>query len=94
MTLCIGIDAEGAVGDGRLRELAGAFERQAGGLPCGETALKGLDVREAEGAEFFRGGGGVEGTFARAIDDERRGGIKRELGDVRRESGFEDARVL
>ena len=84
----------GARADGRLRELAGAFKRQAGGLPFGEAALEGLDLRETEGAESFRGGGGVERTFARAIDDERRGGVEGELCDVLRECGLVDARVF
>ena len=63
-------------------------------LPFGESALEGLDVREAGGAEFFRGGGGVERTFARAVDDERRGGIEAERLDMIEEGGLVDARVL
>jgi hypothetical protein len=59
----------------------------------GEPALEGLDVRIAGGAKFFRGGGGVERTFARAVNNKRCSGIEPERIDVIEEGGLRDARV-
>ena len=74
-------------------ELARAFEGEAGGLPFGEATLEGLDLREAGGAEFFRGGGGIERAFARAIHDDGRGWIEAELLHVIEEGGLIDAGI-
>ncbi len=73
--------------------MAGAFEGKAGGLPGVESALEGLDVRVAGGAEFFRGGGGVERTFTRAVNDKRRGWVEAERLDVIEKGRLIDARV-
>ena len=89
-----GIDAEGAIGHGRLREVAGAFEGQAGGGPFGEAALERLDVGVAGGAEFFCGGGSVERALARAIDDDGSGGVGDERPDLIEKGHLIDARVL
>jgi hypothetical protein len=43
-----------------LRQLAGAFEWEAGDFPFVESAFEQLHVRVAGGAEFLRGGDGVE----------------------------------
>ena len=77
-----GVEPEGAIGDGRLRQVAGAFEGQASGSPDGETALECLDVRVAGGAEFFRRGRGVQGAFARAVNDDGGGHVGDERADM------------
>ena len=89
-----GVEPEGAIGDGRLREVTVTVEGQASGLSCGESALEGLHLHVVGGAEFFRGGDGVEGTFARAIDDERSGWVEAEGFDLVEEGGLIDAGIL
>lgn len=66
-----GVEAKCAIGNGRLRELAMAFERQTGGLPFGESALKGLRLCVTSRAEFCRSRRGVQRSLARAVNNER-----------------------
>jgi hypothetical protein len=80
------IEPEESIGHGRLREPAGAFERQAGCFPDGDPAFEDLDSGEAGGMEFFRRSGGIERTLPCPINDGGRGRVEPERSDVLEES--------
>jgi hypothetical protein len=72
------INGIGAIRDRRLWQESLAFEWETGCLPFGESAFEAPHLGVACGAKFFHGGGGIERSFTRAINDKRGGRVNTE----------------